>query len=203
MKSRCRRPATISLKARVSWPTSSRDRRERRDPGAARGAVDARIARDTVLEGPAERLEQLGSERIRLPRPSGAVARDEEPRPALHRVVVRERPDRRREEHLGLHRGERLPEPRVRAGILCQGPLDLGVERRIHEEGARPRDVEELRADRVLDLALLALVDDGAHETGGKRSEEHTSELQSRLHLVCRLLLEKKKKKNKNSTCRA
>src|SRR2546422_1253354 len=29
----------------------------------------------------------------------------------------------------------------------------------------------------------------------GSRSEEHTSELQSRLHLVCRLLLEKKKKK--------
>src|SRR2546422_5029081 len=29
------------------------------------------------------------------------------------------------------------------------------------------------------------------------RSEEHTSELQSRLHLVCRLLLEKKKKNNK------
>src|SRR2546422_4348936 len=28
------------------------------------------------------------------------------------------------------------------------------------------------------------------------RSEEHTSELQSRLHLVCRLLLEKKKKNN-------
>src|SRR2546429_3041339 len=28
----------------------------------------------------------------------------------------------------------------------------------------------------------------------GHRSEEHTSELQSRLHLVCRLLLEKKKK---------
>src|SRR2546422_3222086 len=28
------------------------------------------------------------------------------------------------------------------------------------------------------------------------RSEEHTSELQSRLHLVCRLLLEKKKKDN-------
>src|SRR2546422_2843137 len=29
----------------------------------------------------------------------------------------------------------------------------------------------------------------------GDRSEEHTSELQSRLHLVCRLLLEKKKNK--------
>src|SRR5690554_7116581 len=33
---------------------------------------------------------------------------------------------------------------------------------------------------------------------GGGRSEEHTSELQSRPHLVCRLLLEKKKKKNEN-----
>src|SRR2546422_4551984 len=30
----------------------------------------------------------------------------------------------------------------------------------------------------------------------GGRSEEHTSELQSRLHLVCRLLLEKKKQHN-------
>src|SRR2546422_3618715 len=32
------------------------------------------------------------------------------------------------------------------------------------------------------------------HRYAGTRSEEHTSELQSRLHLVCRLLLEKKKK---------
>src|SRR5690554_7673917 len=32
------------------------------------------------------------------------------------------------------------------------------------------------------------------------RSEEHTSELQSRPHLVCRLLLEKKKQKNKQHT---
>src|SRR5687768_13404913 len=32
------------------------------------------------------------------------------------------------------------------------------------------------------------------------RSEEHTSELQSRLHLVCRLLLEKKKKNKKHRT---
>src|SRR2546422_2899909 len=32
------------------------------------------------------------------------------------------------------------------------------------------------------------------------RSEEHTSELQSRLHLVCRLLLEKKKKKERHNS---
>src|SRR3712207_7019038 len=34
------------------------------------------------------------------------------------------------------------------------------------------------------------------HRVGVRRSEEHTSELQSRQYLVCRLLLEKKKKKN-------
>src|SRR3712207_6192978 len=33
-------------------------------------------------------------------------------------------------------------------------------------------------------------------DTGGTRSEEHTSELQSRQYLVCRLLLEKKKKRH-------
>src|SRR5439155_8191870 len=35
-----------------------------------------------------------------------------------------------------------------------------------------------------------------------QRSEEHTSELQSRGHLVCRLLLEKKKKKNSTAQYR-
>src|SRR5437660_6057993 len=44
----------------------------------------------------------------------------------------------------------------------------------------------------------------GVHPVGsrlrGNRSEEHTSELQSRGHLVCRLLLEKKKKNMINIT---
>src|SRR2546422_6232671 len=54
--------------------------------------------------------------------------------------------------------------------------------------------------DQLLDrLALFGLdhlvggVGGPAHAPPTKRSEEHTSELQSRLHLVCRLLLEKKK----------
>src|SRR2546422_8554856 len=42
--------------------------------------------------------------------------------------------------------------------------------------------------DVLLGVLLLVL---------GDRSEEHTSELQSRLHLVCRLLLEKKKTRRK------
>src|SRR5438034_6904206 len=59
------------------------------------------------------------------------------------------------------------------------------------------------------DLELLLLRQDyGQARTGhdveslgaGKRSEEHTSELQSHSDLVCRLLLEKKKKKKKKAT---
>src|SRR2546422_5576826 len=46
-----------------------------------------------------------------------------------------------------------------------------------------------LRVLREADLIVLG--------PGSLRSEEHTSELQSRLHLVCRLLLEKKKKKQR------
>src|SRR2546422_7091170 len=52
---------------------------------------------------------------------------------------------------------------------------------------------------------LLAMHDDLGHRVAlllphavVQRSEEHTSELQSRLHLVCRLLLEKKKMHNNN-----
>src|SRR3989449_4746463 len=40
------------------------------------------------------------------------------------------------------------------------------------------------------------LVEPRLADWAGQRSEEHTSELQSRLHLVCRLLLEKKKQTN-------
>src|SRR5687768_17830142 len=42
---------------------------------------------------------------------------------------------------------------------------------------------------------------DGRYSPRAGRSEEHTSELQSRLHLVCRLLLEKKKKLNSSAAC--
>src|SRR5687768_17906384 len=48
--------------------------------------------------------------------------------------------------------------------------------------------------------SLTSVLDDGVD--GLRRSEEHTSELQSRLHLVCRLLLEKKKKKQTSSSIR-
>src|SRR2546429_6627171 len=48
-----------------------------------------------------------------------------------------------------------------------------------------PDDSQPPRASRMNAFLL--------RKSGKSRSEEHTSELQSRLHLVCRLLLEKKK----------
>src|SRR5204863_811853 len=78
-----------------------------------------------------------------------------------------------------------------------------------NERGLRPRrlldhlvELEGLPGSqaRVLTMAMKLfrrMVDQAADGSGGYqvvRSEEHTSELQSRRDLVCRLLLEKKKK---------
>src|SRR5438309_6281942 len=76
-----------------------------------------------------------------------------------------------------------------RSGIRRSGltPQDLA---RVHDavriEGALhgPHELELHRGGVALELADL------------ERSEEHTSELQSQFHLVCRLLLEKKKALN-------
>src|SRR3712207_7686686 len=66
-----------------------------------------------------------------------------------------------------------------------------------------------LEVGKWADLAVIeTLPDDGDPERevleaaagGGVRSEEHTSELQSRQYLVCRLLLEKKKVRRRVST---
>src|SRR5689334_24819604 len=50
------------------------------------------------------------------------------------------------------------------------------------------------------DLHGPGLAATGTDAVAEGRSEEHTSELQSQFHLVCRLLLEKKKKKNKSTS---
>src|SRR5687768_17921042 len=62
--------------------------------------------------------------------------------------------------------------------------IDLDADAREHRgDGLADRLVIDVAIVRAVHLDLEAV-----------RSEEHTSELQSRLHLVCRLLLEKKKK---------
>src|SRR3989449_7830834 len=58
--------------------------------------------------------------------------------------------------------------------------------------------------DETIDAELAVDADGTIHALRARvvRSEEHTSELQSRLHLVCRLLLEKKKKKKEKDKSR-
>src|SRR5438105_8447595 len=62
---------------------------------------------------------------------------------------------------------------------------------------ARPQK-QLLELSGLVREVVLALTDLALHRQVRERSEEHTSELQSRVDLVCRLLLEKKKKNNKN-----
>src|SRR2546422_4207737 len=68
--------------------------------------------------------------------------------------------------------------------------LGDGVFRRVVRRGNQLVPYEVRWQGSVDDPKLLLRI------VGRRRSEEHTSELQSRLHLVCRLLLEKKKKNN-------
>src|SRR5687768_930300 len=75
--------------------------------------------------------------------------------------------------------------------------LDISLERLRYLSDVMPANVQLVYSDRhnILEQIQTAdLVVGGVLIPGAKRSEEHTSELQSRLHLVCRLLLEKKKK---------
>src|SRR3712207_8917513 len=68
---------------------------------------------------------------------------------------------------------------------------DLGREP-TPEELAKEMDITP---DKVLEIQQYAREPISLDQTIGDRSEEHTSELQSRQYLVCRLLLEKKKKR--------
>src|SRR5207253_10940027 len=88
---------------------------------------------------------------------------------------------------LSLH--DALPILRIVDAVVPSGSERLGI----------------VPADQDLVATNLDLVDSEGRESRLRdaiagvrdRSEEHTSELQSRGHLVCRLLLEKKKKKTK------
>src|SRR5438876_1815704 len=69
-----------------------------------------------------------------------------------------------------------------RSTLFPYTTLFRSVDRQIHHHGRR----DARRRDRPL-----------GHAGARRRSEEHTSELQSPVHLVCRLLLEKKKNDEK------
>src|SRR5438477_9620781 len=76
---------------------------------------------------------------------------------------------------------------------------DLGGARgRAPKLKARPSRLRLATGMRAVVLAGALLL--AAHARAAPRSEEHTSELQSHVNLVCRLLLEKKKKKKNKYT---
>src|SRR3989475_4363485 len=81
-------------------------------------------------------------------------------------------------------------------GVVLDGRLGIGHGRRLQELGAEEPRVDDGGGDaQRRDLLLQRLHPALEAELRRGRSEEHTSELQSQSNLVCRLLLEKKKKK--------
>src|SRR5437870_8030417 len=74
--------------------------------------------------------------------------------------------------------------------------VEDGMIRSVTAAGVRPPD-SAVVIDGAGRTLLPGLIDAHVHIGREERSEEHTSELQSRGHLVCRLLLEKKKKRQK------
>src|SRR5687768_18335851 len=68
---------------------------------------------------------------------------------------------------------------------------------KVHGDARRVEEISLFAHGEALGVTVSSQEDNDLPAESDLRSEEHTSELQSRLHLVCRLLLEKKKKKQK------
>src|SRR2546426_8268794 len=87
-----------------------------------------------------------------------------------------------------------IPFPRIEGGGTSTGPFGL-VLISVRLPHAVPLATSAAaRTLRIVSL-MVALLRSAATAARIRRSEEHTSELQSPCNLVCRLLLEKKKKK--------
>src|SRR2546427_6335128 len=93
---------------------------------------------------------------------------------------------------LSLHDALPISPAKRREGVQPLAPARRHVAHR-RDVGDQPHDQEHRRHREI--RADGKLVPDERRLEVGPRSEEHTSELQSQSNLVCRLLLEKKKKK--------
>src|SRR5438105_12524434 len=85
-----------------------------------------------------------------------------------------------------------------RSVVVGKSPQSIVVMAHRDDSGVGPGANENASGTAALiELARLYGTPAGGGTRAVSRSEEHTSELQSRVDLVCRLLLEKKKKKQK------
>src|SRR5690606_41216807 len=91
---------------------------------------------------------------------------------------------------LSLHDALPISELRVHVAGHLREPVVPA--REDGEHGAERQDVMEVRDDVIGVVQRPIHTRVGDHHTREARSEEHTSELQSREHLVCRLLLDTK-----------
>src|SRR2546422_11128798 len=130
------------------------------------------------------------------------------------RILLRHRRCGVPPERAGCGRGAALAGPRLQRAVvlaLCDTTAWAGASGRRHAHGENPFDTLRLMPDKPSrneeeyfakrDAELLRQQRAAVQKTAAEneRSEEHTSELQSRLHLVCRLLLEKKKKQKQKT----
>src|SRR5688572_17790698 len=146
-------------------------------PAAAQPRPDPRDEEMVRRLPPPGEIEELGD---RLGRVADAVM-DVPVGPVIDAVDPYRRHRRHREETLGdiASRDDPYARERIRGSI---GAATYGLEAAIRQLA-------------ILTPVLRRSIEDAEPESGWRRSEEHTSELQSQSNLVCRLLLEKKKHK--------
>src|SRR2546426_5685617 len=153
------------------------------------GARSATLARPQHAEDPARKHKHQGHEDDAEPElPVFRVTRHH----GVEQLVERgaERRARQRVHAPQQHHHERLHRDRHRQRLGEHAALE-------EHEGAAREPAEEAGDDEGPPLVRVHVDPDRLRAARVVRSEEHTSELQSPCNLVCRLLLEKKKKKKR------
>src|SRR5438874_4735785 len=108
-----------------------------------------------------------------------------------------------RRDQSGTAAGKKEGCQKIVGNAVSEFPDDIRSRRRDDEQGrlTRKLNVHDFAGFRPEFIQINRMLTETLKKYGPDktRSEEHTSELQSRRDLVCRLLLEKKKKKTKQS----
>src|SRR2546422_664258 len=165
---RALRPEPLKELLQVPFPVRARDERTAKPNGQYTGAAACQCTLSSASQG------DLDPAHHQQRAPAAVQAFRKDP----GRVVIG------RDEKLEFGGAGGLEDLLDRAGAVMR---QLGVG--MNDAAELPVAFERRRRDPLAPPRLARFAD---------RSEEHTSELQSRLHLVCRLLLEKKKKNNRS-----
>src|SRR5712675_511344 len=199
--------ATASLAtSEIAWPVRHllRDRKEVTTLFATVGCIDASGHRVLLDDGDAVPYDTLV---LATGARHAYFGHDEWEPFAPGLKTLEDATTLRRRILVAFERAERETDPERRAALLTfviigAGPTGVELAGTIAElaQFTLPPDFRNIDTHK----ARVVLIEAGPRVLAGfadDRSEEHTSELQSRLHLVCRLLLEKKKKPTTKRPC--